>query len=205
MKRFRIPQHKILKFPSTFNQPKQQMGIIQSTFKALFGKEERRILMLGLDAAGKTTVLYKLKSGEVICTTPTIGFNVETLQYRNIKFTVWDIGGQDRIRRLWRHYYEGTHALIYIVDSNDRERIEESAMELHNILRDEALVDACVLVLANKQDLPNAVGVRELIEKLGMHELRERPWKVQAACGVSGEGIYEGMEWLSNAVRNRNM
>merc|ERR1712154_71057 len=88
---------------------------------------EMRILMVGLDAAGKTTILYKLKLGEVVTTIPTIGFNVETVEYRNLSFTVWDIGGQDKIRPLWRYYYQGTHALIYVVDSNDRERIDDSS------------------------------------------------------------------------------
>eukprot|EP01129_Flabellula_baltica_P003442 TRINITY_DN131_c0_g2_i1.p1 TRINITY_DN131_c0_g2~~TRINITY_DN131_c0_g2_i1.p1 ORF type:complete len:197 (+),score=46.78 TRINITY_DN131_c0_g2_i1:50-592(+) len=180
------------------------MGGLLSAFKGLFGKEERRILMLGLDAAGKTTVLYKLKMGEVVTTVPTIGFNVETVEYRNIKFTVWDVGGQDRIRRLWRHYYEGTNGLIYVVDSNDRERIEESAIELEKLLREDELADASVLILANKQDLPNAVSVSELTEKLGMHNLRDRAWNVQATCAVSGDGLHEGMEWLSNAVKNKH-
>ena len=74
-------------------------------FDKIFGKREMRILMLGLDAAGKTTILYKLKLGEVVSSVPTIGFNVETLEYKKIKFTVWDVGGQDKIRLLWRHYY----------------------------------------------------------------------------------------------------
>jgi len=159
--------------------------------------------MLGIDGAGKTTVLYKLKMGEVITTVPTIGFNVETVQYRNIKFNVWDVGGQDRIRKLWRHYYEGTHGLIYVVDSNDRDRIEESAIELEKLLREEELRDSVVLVLANKQDLPNAVSVSELTERLGLHRLRDRPWNVQACCGISGDGLHEGMEWLSSAIKRK--
>merc|ERR1719329_2012263 len=86
------------------------------------GKQEMRILMVGLDAAGKTTILYKFKLGEVVTTIPTIGFNVETVEYKNISFTMWDVGGQDRIRPLWRRYYQGTNGLIYVVDSNDRDR-----------------------------------------------------------------------------------
>ena len=75
---------------------------------SLFGKQEAGVLMIGLDAAGKTTILYKLKLGEVVTTIPTIGFNVETLEYKNLKFTVFDVGGQDKIRPLWKHYYEVT-------------------------------------------------------------------------------------------------
>merc|ERR1711973_673870 len=104
----------------------EKMGLFQSVLKGLFGKKEMRILMVGLDAAGKTTILYKLKLGEIVTTIPTIGFNVETVEYKNISFTVWDVGGQDKIRPLWRHYYQNTQGLIFVVDSNDRERIGEA-------------------------------------------------------------------------------
>ncbi|VDO99370.1 unnamed protein product [Heligmosomoides polygyrus] len=110
-----------------------------------------RILMVGLDAAGKTTILYKLKLGEIVTTIPTIGFNVETVEYKNISFTVWDVGGQDKIRPLWRHYFQNTQGLIFVVDSNDRERIEESREELHKMLNEDELRDATLLVFANKQ------------------------------------------------------
>jgi len=170
--------------------------------RGLLGNEEKRILMLGIDGAGKTTILYKLKMGENINTVPTIGFNVESLQFRNIKFTVWDVGGQDRIRKLWRHYYEGTNGLIYVVDSNDVNRIEESSLELEKLLREQEMSNACLLVLANKQDLPNAVSVSELTERLGLHRLRDRAWNVQATCAMSGDGLHEGMEWLATAIKN---
>merc|ERR1712053_49773 len=141
-------------------------------FDKLFGKKEMRILMVGLDAAGKTTILYKLKLGEIVTTIPTIGFNVETVEYKNISFTVWDVGGQDKIRPLWRHYYQGTNAIIFVVDSNDRERIDDSSgtdnsakEELHRMLAEDELRNAPVLVLANKQDLPNAMNVDEITEK----------------------------------------
>ena len=106
--------------------------------------------MLGLDAAGKTTILYKLKVGEIHDTTPTIGFNVETLEYKRTKFTVWDIGGQKKLRDLWRHYYENTDGLIFVVDSCDSERMELAKEELHSMLEAEELSKASVLVLANK-------------------------------------------------------
>merc|ERR1712205_215904 len=82
------------------------MGLMSKVWQRLFSKQEMRILMVGLDAAGKTTILYKLKLGEIVTTIPTIGFNVETVEYKNISFTVWDVGGQDKIRPLWRHYFQ---------------------------------------------------------------------------------------------------
>ncbi|CAG0887158.1 unnamed protein product [Darwinula stevensoni] len=99
----------------------------------------------------KTTILYKLKVGEIVHTIPTIGFNVETLEYKNLTMTVWDVGGQTTIRPLWRHYYPGTHAVIYVVDSSDSARIQEATEELDEVLGADELRDAALLVLANKQ------------------------------------------------------
>nr|BAG59555.1 unnamed protein product [Homo sapiens] len=134
------------------------MGLtVSALFSRIFGKKQMRILMVGLDAAGKTTILYKLKLGEIVTTIPTIGFNVETVEYKNICFTVWDVGGQDKIRPLWRHYFQNTQGLIFVVDSNDRERVQESADELQKMLQEDELRDAVLLVFANKQDMPNAM------------------------------------------------
>merc|ERR1712231_4242 len=171
-------------------------------FEGLVGKQEMRILMVGPDAAGKTTILYKMKLGEVVNTIPTIGFNVETVEYKNISFTVWDVGGQDKIRPLWRHYYQNTQGLIFVVDSSDRERIQESHDELHKMLNEDELRDAIVLVFANKQGLPNALSVTELTEKLGLNQLR-RKWYVQAACATQGTGLYEGLDWLSTELGSK--
>merc|ERR1711967_205123 len=162
---------------------------------------ECRILMVGLDAAGKTTILYKLKLGEVVTTIPTIGFNVETVEYKNISFTVWDVGGQDKIRPLWRHYYQNTQGLIFVVDSNDRDRIEDAREELTKMLNEDEMKDAVLLVFANKQDLPNAMTPAEVTEKLGLHSMRGRDFFVQAACAPTGDGLFEGLNWLSRKVK----
>jgi ADP-ribosylation factor protein 1 len=211
------------------------MGGSLAKLFAIFGNTEKRILMVGLDAAGKTTILYKLKLGEVVTTIPTIGFNVETVEYKKISFTVWDVGGQDKIRPLWRHYYQNTDALIFVVDSNDRDRIDDSQGyersardELQRMLAEDELRDAVVLVFANKQDLPNAMKVptrihprirylcllhdthtrttmqvQEVTERLGLHKLRNRQWFIQGCSAPTGDGIYEGLDWLSTILRNR--
>jgi len=176
------------------------MGMtISSLLKRFLGGKDMRILMVGLDAAGKTTILYKLKLGEIVTTIPTIGFNVETVEYKNINFTVWDVGGQDKIRPLWRHYFQNTQGLIFVVDSNDRERVKEARAELEKMLSEDELRDAALLVFANKQDLPNAMSVAELTDKLGLHSLK-RKWFIQAACATTGDGLYEGLDWLSNSL-----
>ncbi|KAI5684509.1 hypothetical protein M9H77_05737 [Catharanthus roseus] len=180
------------------------MGLAISRFvKMFFTKKEMRILMVGLDAAGKTTILYKLKLGEIVTTIPTIGFNVETVEYKNVSFTVWDVGGQDKIRPLWRHYFQNTQGLIFVVDSNDRERISEARDELHRMLNEEELREATLLVFANKQDLPNAMTVSEMTDKLGLHSLRQRRWYIQSTCATSGQGLYEGLDWLSTNISSK--
>ncbi|KAG0316429.1 Arf GTPase arf1 [Dissophora globulifera] len=180
------------------------MGLsISKLFTTFLGKKEMRILMVGLDAAGKTTILYKLKLGEIVTTIPTIGFNVETVEYKNISFTVWDVGGQDKIRPLWRHYFQNTQGIIFVVDSNDRDRVSEAREELLRMLNEDELRDAVLLVFANKQDLPNAMNPAEITDKLGLQSLRQRQWYIQAACATSGDGLYEGLEWLSNSLKKR--
>eukprot|EP00614_Pseudopedinella_elastica_P006691 CAMPEP_0172593154 /NCGR_PEP_ID=MMETSP1068-20121228/12322_1 /TAXON_ID=35684 /ORGANISM="Pseudopedinella elastica, Strain CCMP716" /LENGTH=180 /DNA_ID=CAMNT_0013390545 /DNA_START=82 /DNA_END=624 /DNA_ORIENTATION=- len=180
------------------------MGLsIGKLFTKFFGKKDARILMVGLDAAGKTTILYKLKLGEVVTTIPTIGFNVETVDYKNISFTVWDVGGQDKIRPLWRHYYTNTQGLIFVVDSNDRDRIDAARDELHRMLNEDELRESLLLVFANKQDLPNAMSAAEMTDKLGLHQMRGRQWYIQACCATTGDGLYEGLEWLSKTLGSK--
>ncbi|XP_069762572.1 ADP-ribosylation factor 3-like isoform X2 [Narcine bancroftii] len=179
------------------------MGGFFSAFGFLMGKKEMRLLMVGLDAAGKTTILYKLKLGEIVTTIPTIGFNVETMEYRGISFTVWDVGGQDKIRPLWRHYFQNTQGLIFVVDSNDRERINEAREELMRMLSEDELREAVLLVYANKQDLPNAMNGAQITEKLGLHNLHDRIWFVQAACATSADGLCEGLDWLTEQLKKK--
>ncbi|EDQ92120.1 uncharacterized protein MONBRDRAFT_19648 [Monosiga brevicollis MX1] len=166
--------------------------------KKLFGNKEMRILMLGLDSAGKTTILYKLKLNNPVSTIPTVGFNVETVTYKNVKFNVWDVGGQDKIRPLWRHYYTGTQGLIFVVDCADRERIDEARRELHKILNDREMKDAIVLIFANKQDIKGAILPEELPDLLGLTRLtKDRTWYVQPCVATTGDGLVEGLTWLS--------
>ena len=143
-------------------------------------------------------ILYKLKLGQSVTTIPTVGFNVETVSYKNVKFSVWDVGGQDKIRPLWRHYFTGTQALIFVVDSSDRDRIDEARKELHMIVNDREMREVVILVFANKQDLPEAMKPEELQEKLGLTltGLRNRTWIVHPCCATTGDGLYEGLSWL---------
>lgn len=179
----------------------RDMGILFSRLWQAFGEKEARILVLGLDNAGKTTILYRLQVGTVVSTIPTIGFNVETVTYKNIKFQVWDLGGQTSIRPYWRCYYPNTQAIIYVVDSSDVERVGTSRQEFHAILEEEELADAVVLVYANKQDLPGALSDAQITEGLGLAEIKDRQWAIFKTSAIKGEGLWEGMEWLSNTLK----
>ncbi|CAC5393744.1 ARF1_2 [Mytilus coruscus] len=162
-----------------------------------------RILMLGLDAAGKTTILYKIKLNERVHAIPTIGFNVETVSpVKGISFTVWDIGGQEKIRRLWQYYYRNTEGLLYIVDSNDRERLLEAKDELDGIINSDEMRDVPVVVVANKQDLPQSMSPSEVADGLGLPKMTNRKWYIHGACATTGEGIFESMKEMANLVKN---
>jgi ADP-ribosylation factor protein 6 len=138
-------------------------------------------------------ILYKLKLNQDVTTIPTVGFNVETVTYKNVKFNVWDVGGQDKIRPLWRHYFSGTQGLIFVIDSNDRARIDEARQELHRIILDREMKEALLLVFANKQDIPGAMTPTEVTEKLRLTQLKERMWYVVPSCATTGEGLFEGL------------
>ncbi|GAB5590790.1 Arf GTPase arl1 [Umbelopsis nana] len=170
----------------------------------LWGEKEVRILILGLDGAGKTTILYRLQIGEVVTTIPTIGFNVETVSYKNIKFQVWDLGGQTSIRPYWRCYYANTDAVIYVVDSADKDRVETSKEELHAMLEEEELKDAALLVFANKQDMEHAMNAASVSEALGLSTLKNRQWSIFTTSAVNGVGLTEGLDWLVNIIEGKN-
>ncbi|RLN39440.1 ADP-ribosylation factor 1-like [Panicum miliaceum] len=196
------------------------MGLAMGRLLGRLTKQlEARILMLGLDAAaGKTTMLYnyKIKTGEVASTIATVvGFNIERIEYRNISFTFWDVGGHAPNRPLWKYYFHDTQGLVFIVDSSDRDRVRLpcSTRNLSIVCRltmnsgfdewhqEEELRDAALLVLANKQDLPNAMTTAEMSEELGLHQsLGNRRWHIQSACATSGEGLYVGLDWLCTNV-----
>lgn len=162
--------------------------------------------MLSLDTAGKTTILYRLKLGECVTTISTIGFNVETVKYKNLSFCIWDVGGGDKIRALWRHYFEGVVALIFVVDVTDRDRVNEAKEELHRLLGEEETLDTKILLLmANKQDLPGGMSTSDLIEIFQLHKVgKARVWHVQPCCALTGEGLEQGMSWLAEAYTQRS-
>jgi ADP-ribosylation factor protein 1 len=146
-----------------------------------------------------------VKLNENIVTIPTIGFNVETVSpCRGVSFTVWDVGGQYKIRRLWQHYYQNSDGLFYVIDSTDTQRIEESAEELHGILESDSMHGVPVVIIANKQDLPKALTCSQLVEKLNLSKLSQtrNTWFIQQASAINGDGIFEAMKQMSDMIKN---
>ncbi|QRV76404.1 ADP-ribosylation factor family [Ceratobasidium sp. AG-Ba] len=188
------------------------MGVtLSSIFTSLsslasWGKEKDvRILMVGLDSAGKTTILYRLQIGEVVSTIPTIGFNVESVTYKNIKFQVWDLGGLScLLMPYWRCYYANTHAIIYVIDSSDQDRLQTSRAELLTMLAEEELKGVPVLVFANKQDMPGSLKPGEISDRLGLAGAeKSREWSVRGSCATKGEGLEEGLDWLVATIQKK--
>ena len=162
-----------------------------------------RILMLGLDAAGKTSLLQRALAKENVepefDVNPTVGFNVEMCQFDRIKratYALWDVGGQDKIRSLWRHYYAGASGLIFVIDSTDVDRIEEASEALNSILGDQDMKSTPVLIFANKQDSENAMTVEEITKKIGIKDIPQerRKWRIQPCSAWTGDGVMEGLE-----------
>lgn len=156
--------------------------------------------MVGLEGVGKTTLLYRLKMGTVVTSIPTVGVNVETIQHKGHAFTICDAGRGE----LWRENCQNIQAVIFLVDASDKQRIDDmqgmdqnSKALIAEVLKEEQLKDAVILVLSNKQDLPSAMRVEEVTERLGLNKLTQnRQWHVQACSVHNGEGFSEGMDWL---------
>lgn len=157
-------------------------------------------LRVGLDNAGKTTTLYKLCLGEVVCTVPTVGANTEEFTYGSVTFTLWDLGGQGTLRAAWPTYFAASDAVVVVVDATDRQRIGTLRTEMSRLLASEDLASAPVLVYANKQDLQDAMSAEELSDALGLNLIRNHAYHVQASCALTGEGLLEGMSWLVGQV-----
>jgi small GTP-binding protein len=169
------------------------------------------LLLVGLDGAGKTTMLYGMLLGQAatstvesldVKTAPTLAFNVETVEVSSkLRATIWDVGGQDRLRKSWRHFAGCVQGVIFVVDSTDVDRMDEAREELHSLMQDEALQGAFLLVYANKQDKKDSLPAADVATQLGLSGgFRGRPWYIQAASAVTGEGLCKGLDWVSSQM-----
>lgn len=165
---------------------------------------EQKITIVGLDSAGKTTILYQLHKGVHIDTEPTLGFNVEVVEHNKVRMTMWDLGGQAKIRSCWKKYFLQANAVIFVIDSADATRFDEAKKELSDMLQNMDLRDIPLLVYANKQDSPLAKNPSEIAGILGLNGIDAKRVKhIQSANGNTGEGLKEGLDWLTNELKER--
>jgi len=178
-------------------------SLFYGLWKYVFTKDEFRVLILGVDKAGKTTLLEKLKSiylkGEGLPpdrVVPTVGLNIGRIEDANAKLVFWDLGGQVGLRAIWEKYYEEAHAIMYVIDAATASSFEDAKSALDKVIRHEHLRGAPLLIVANKQDLPGVINDEELAKFLNLKELDERPYMFQAVSAYDGRGIKSGIDWL---------
>ncbi|KAM5310417.1 putative ADP-ribosylation factor-like protein 5C isoform 2-T2 [Glossophaga mutica] len=165
------------------------MGQLVTKMMGIFWKQEHKVIIVGLDNAGKSTILYQFLMNEVVQTCPTIGSNVEEIVLRKTHFLMWDIGGQEALRSTWNTYYSNTEFVILVIDSTDRERLLTTREELYKMLAHEALQDASILIFANKQDLKDSMTTVEISQFLTLSAIKDHPWHIQGCCALTGEGL----------------
>ena len=179
------------------------MGLLKILRKIKLKEHQVRLLTLGLDNSGKTTIIKSFLSQDPTSTSPTLGFTINTLKYKSNTINFWDIGGQTTIRSYWRNYFEETDGVIWVVDSSDKLRLNDCKDELHNLLKQEKLAGATLLVFCNKQDINGALNVEEIKNILELDTITTRHWIIMPCCGLNGNGLENGLEWLMDDISSR--
>lgn len=171
--------------------------------KARLKDKEMRILMLGLDNAGKTTIVKKIMGEDVNTVSPTLGFIIKTIEYEGYKLNIWDVGGQKTLRSYWRNYFEKTDALIWVVDATDRLRIDDCRDELQGLLQEERLAGASLLVFANKTDVDGCMTEQEILASLQLESIRTHHWHILPCSAMTGNNLKEGLAWVVEDAKKR--
>ncbi|KAF9268393.1 ARF/SAR superfamily [Marasmius fiardii PR-910] len=179
------------------------MGLLTIIRKNRMKEKEMRILFLGLDNAGKTTILKKLNGEDILSVSPTLGFNIKTFVHGKYTLNIWDVGGQRTLRPYWRNYFEQTDALVWVVDSGDRMRMKDCREELHSLLLEDRLSGASLLIFANKQDLQGSMSDREIREALNLDSIKSHNWAIWSCSAVTGVNLVEGLNWVVDDVAGR--
>lgn len=175
------------------------MGLFELLTKYEKNEKDLKLLILGLDNAGKTTILKNLTNEEPKNLTPTQGFNIKSITNENFKLSLWDIGGQESIRQYWKHYYEKTSGIIFVIDSSDDERVKECNTELKILINDKLLQGVPLLVYANKQDLIG-LDCDEISNSLELDTITNRKWSIFSCSAIKNEGVNEGISWLLSEI-----
>jgi len=166
-------------------------------FRNLFWKQEMELTLVGLQNSGKTTLVNVIASGQFNeDMIPTVGFNMRKVSKGNVTIKLWDIGGQPRFRSMWERYCRGVNAIIYVVDSADQEKLEQSKKELHDLLDKQAVAGIPLLVLGNKNDLVEALSVDDLIERMDLKSLSGREVCCYSISAKNQVNIDVTIDWL---------
>ncbi|KAL5612736.1 hypothetical protein BROUX41_004179 [Berkeleyomyces rouxiae] len=171
--------------------------------KARLKDKEMRILMLGLDNAGKTTIVKQIMGEDVNTVSPTLGFIIKTIDYEGYKLNIWDVGGQKTLRSYWRNYFEKTDALIWVVDATDKLRIKDCKEELQMLLEEERLSGASLLVFANKTDVTGCMTEEDIIHGLDLDAIRTHQWHILRCSAMTGVNLKEGLSWVVEDAKQR--
>ena len=179
------------------------MGLLKIIKKTKAKEKEVRLLILGLDNAGKTTILKKFLGEDTSEIAPTLGFQIKTIEHNGFKLNIWDVGGQTTIRSYWRNYFESTDGLIWVVDSGDKLRLEDCKAELQKLLLQEKLAGATLLVFCNKQDIAGALTPLEIKNVLELDKIEGRHWSITPCSAMTGEGLLQGIDWIVGDIKSR--
>lgn len=178
------------------------MGMLFAKLMNFFSNSEHKVIIVGLDNAGKTTIMYHFLLKEAVHTSPTIGSNVEEIVCKKSKFVMWDIGGQESLRSSWSTYYSNCDFVVLVIDSTDRERLHISKDELYSMLQHEDLKKSRLVVFANKQDIRGCMSAAEISQSLNLTSVKDRTWHIQACCALTGEGLKQGLEWMITQTKS---
>ena len=179
------------------------MGLLHFLRKLKLKEKEMRILFLGIDNAGKSSVIKSFLGESIDNLSPTLGFEIKTIECDGYRLSCWDVGGQSTIRAYWKNYFEATDGVVWVVDSTDRERISLCKKELDSILQQERLANASLLVFANKQDIKDAMKAVEIRSKLDLDRIERRHWSIVPCSASTRNGIENGIKWLVNDIGSR--
>jgi len=168
-------------------------------FRSLFWKQEMELTLVGLQNSGKTTLVNVIASGQFKeDMIPTVGFNMKKVTKGNVTIKLWDIGGQPRFRSMWERYCRGVNAIVFVIDAADHEKFDTAKKELSELMSKPPLAGIPLLILANKNDLTDAVGAQEIIEKLELKAISGREVCCYSISAKNNVNIDMTLEWLCN-------
>ncbi|OJK04456.1 ADP-ribosylation factor-like protein 2 [Aspergillus brunneoviolaceus CBS 621.78] len=171
--------------------------------KARLKDKEMRILMLGLDNAGKTTIVKQVMKEDVTTVSPTLGFIIKTIEFQGYRLNIWDVGGQKTLRSYWKNYFEKTDTLVWVVDATDRLRVEDCRTELAGLLLEERLMGASLLVFLNKTDVDGCMTEEEVRERLSLDSIKTHKWTILPCSAMTGRNLHEGLDWVVQDAKDR--